>query len=249
MSGERDESGSDPAKQPILGDSAPRALPRARRAKPPPGIITAGGVDMARAHAAGIRVREGTGPDVPRDEPRVVLAVESDPRKVPTSRRLLEARAADADGARAALLPATPDEATEVSTARRSLSEKATPAPAAPPPRRRLLAPIALALGLLSLASLGVLRRARDPIAPVRVAPRVVALLRAAPTLVEPASAPPFAPSAPALTPKVVDPPAEIITPPPRPRPAPPRPAPAPRAPSPPELEPPFQLPGEKIHG
>ena len=246
MSGERDRSGSDPTKHPFLDDSAPRALPRARRAKPPPGIITAGGVDMARAHAAGIRVREGTGPDLPRDEPRVVLAVESDPRKVPTSRRLLEARAA-ADGAREALLPATPDEPTEVSTARRSRSEK--PAPDSPPPRRRLLAPIALALGVLSLTSLGVLRRARDPIAPVRVAPRVVALLRAAPTLVEPASAPPFAPSAPALAPKVVEPPVEIITPPPRPRPAPPRPAPAPRAPSPTELEPPFQLPGEKSHG
>lgn len=107
MSGEQDRRGARPADNPFfVDDDAPRPVPRAKRGKPPPAVITAGGVDMARAHAAGIRIREpGVVPRV--DEPRVVLRVETDPRRIRTPRRLLEGRDAG-DGTRAALLPLTP---------------------------------------------------------------------------------------------------------------------------------------------
>jgi hypothetical protein len=107
MSGEDDRAKTKPSKNPFFDESDAPPLPRARRMKPPPGIITAGGVDMARAHASGIQIRE-PGPEQKVDEPRVVLAVETDLRKVPTDKRLLEGRDANADGSRAAMLPGTP---------------------------------------------------------------------------------------------------------------------------------------------
>jgi len=63
---------------------------------------------MARGHASNIVVREAPVPEIPPDEPKVVIALETDPRKVPTHRRLLEGREAalsGGDGARAAMLP------------------------------------------------------------------------------------------------------------------------------------------------
>src|SRR4029079_10983314 len=65
--------------------------------------ITAGGVDMARAHASGIRVRDAATPEHPVDEPKVVVSAETDERKVPTHKKLLEGR--DAGEERSAMLP------------------------------------------------------------------------------------------------------------------------------------------------
>lgn len=83
MSGQHDQGGTTPPNPFPEQEGPPRA--RSRRQKPPPGIITAGGVDMARAHASGIQVRDAAQPEHPMDEPRVVL---SDPRKLP--KRLLD---------------------------------------------------------------------------------------------------------------------------------------------------------------
>jgi hypothetical protein len=58
-----------------------------RRAKPPPGIISAGGVDMARAHASNIQPAADTDYK-PTETAKVVLAVETDPRRVRTAPRL-----------------------------------------------------------------------------------------------------------------------------------------------------------------
>ena len=60
MSGTDDRGQAKPGKTPSFEESdvAPPARPR-KKAKPPPNIITAGGVDMARGHASGIQVREG----------------------------------------------------------------------------------------------------------------------------------------------------------------------------------------------
>jgi hypothetical protein len=75
---------------PPLPDAAPPAsapTPKVRKQKPPPGFISAGGVDMARGHAANIQPKPSAAltPAVPR----VVLSVETDPRRVPTAPRLI----------------------------------------------------------------------------------------------------------------------------------------------------------------
>jgi hypothetical protein len=76
---------------------APPAVPVRRRGKPPPGIISAGGVDMARAHASNIRPAADT--ELPRMETeKVVLSVETNPRRVQTMRNL-EALRPPTDGA------------------------------------------------------------------------------------------------------------------------------------------------------
>jgi hypothetical protein len=107
MSGENDQSrraapqGAAPAKplpsprpaaggNPFLEAAPPTAASRpaaVRRAKPPPGIISAGGVDMARAHASNIRPVADT-EHKPADTAKVVLAVETDPRRVRTIPRM-----------------------------------------------------------------------------------------------------------------------------------------------------------------
>jgi hypothetical protein len=104
MNGDDDRRQRKGGRRPAL-DGASLVPTRPRKVKPPPGIITAGGVDMARAHASGIEVRGGAAPEATPNQPRVVLAVETDPRKVPTHRRLLEGREPAEDGARAAMLP------------------------------------------------------------------------------------------------------------------------------------------------
>src|SRR3954464_3513415 len=104
MSGENDRGAPKPGGNPFFEEGAapaPRARPR--RAKPPPGIITAGGVDMARGFAADIRVRDAPAPERPHDEPKVVVAINADVRKVPTHRSLIEGREPGEE--RAAMLP------------------------------------------------------------------------------------------------------------------------------------------------
>jgi len=69
--------------------AAPAAAPRGRRGKPPPGIISAGGVDMARAHASNIRPMTSEAEQKPVDEAKVVLVAEkTDPRRMRTMRRI-----------------------------------------------------------------------------------------------------------------------------------------------------------------
>jgi hypothetical protein len=78
------------APPPLPDAAAPASAPAAkvRTPKPPPGIITAGGVDMARGHAANIQPRAQSAALTPA-VPRVVLSVETDPRRVPTAPRLI----------------------------------------------------------------------------------------------------------------------------------------------------------------
>src|SRR5580658_6170114 len=91
MSGDDDRANAKPSKNPFFDEIDAPPPARARRAKPAPGIISGAGLDMARGHASGIQIRD-TGPAQKVDEPRVVLAVETDVRKVPTDKRLLEGR-------------------------------------------------------------------------------------------------------------------------------------------------------------
>jgi len=65
-------------------ESAPQPAARPRKAKPPPGIISAGGVDMARAHASNIKLAGSE--HAAGEGPKVVLAVETDPRRARTMR-------------------------------------------------------------------------------------------------------------------------------------------------------------------
>ena len=101
--GEDDRGEAKPGKNPFLDEAGVPPV-RQRKAKPPPNIISAGGVDMARAHASNIKLRDNTAPEPTLDQPRVVVAVELDPRKIPTHRRLIEGRD-PADSARSAMLP------------------------------------------------------------------------------------------------------------------------------------------------
>lgn len=103
-SDEDDRGQAKPEKDPFF-DESEVIRPRGKRVKPPPGIISAGGVDMARAHASGIKLRDAVSPAPITDQPRVVVAVEVDPRKVPTHKRLVEGRDSSGDGTRAAMLP------------------------------------------------------------------------------------------------------------------------------------------------
>lgn len=61
---------------------------KAKKPKPPPGMITAGGVDMARGHAENIQPK-GPGAALTPAVPKVVLSVETDTRRVPTAPRLI----------------------------------------------------------------------------------------------------------------------------------------------------------------
>jgi hypothetical protein len=90
----RPAAGSNPflAEAPVVP-----APVRRRGGKPPPGIISAGGVDMARAHASNIRPAADT--ELPQMETeKVVVSVETNPRRVQTMRNL-EALRPPADGA------------------------------------------------------------------------------------------------------------------------------------------------------
>src|SRR5262249_37168459 len=67
----------------------PAEKPRGRRGKPPPGIISAGGVDMARAHASNIRPATRDSGPKPSDEAKGVLVAEKGgPRRMRTVRRI-----------------------------------------------------------------------------------------------------------------------------------------------------------------
>ena len=85
----RPASGAPP---PLPDQAAPAAAPAAkvRNAKPPPGIIMAGGVDMARGHAANIQPKTLGSAQTP-EVPRVVLSVETDSRRARTMPRLIPA--------------------------------------------------------------------------------------------------------------------------------------------------------------
>jgi hypothetical protein len=276
MSGEDDRANAKASKNPFFDELDAPPPARVRRAKPPPSVITAGGVDMARAHASGIQVKD-TGSAQKVDEPRVVLAVETDPRKVPTDKKLLEGRDASADGSRAAMLPGTPG-ATPMPAAvggtwgSRSPglpSEEATvvtaPAPAPAPVAARapddrklpLWMRVAMVVvGLLLVA--GVMKRAGlfqgdEPAAPA------VTLRTPPPPAPPPSPAPPPAVTAPAVETATAAPPQTAVAPPEPPKPAPPPAEPAPaaapprtakpvQAPGPPKptFKPPFELPSEK---
>lgn len=75
---------------PLPPEQAPAAAPAARvkKAKPPPGIITAGGVDMARGHASNIQPKALGSAQTPA-VPRVVVSAETDPRRARTMPRLM----------------------------------------------------------------------------------------------------------------------------------------------------------------
>lgn len=266
MSGEQKGGSAKPGANPFFDESEePRPLPRARRLKPPPGIISAGGVDMARAHASNIRVPGGGIPALLPDEPRVVVSVETDARKVPTHKRLLDGRDPD-DDTRSALLPGTPGEATLNSRARApsdqppALAAPPRPAPAVARPRpapEKMPAWMRVALPVvLLLLLLGIARRARlwlaapEPAPPVAVlatpapppvvveAPAVVRTVAPAPELTAEEPAPPASPRRVAPAPVA----SATVTAEAAPRVA--RPAPPPTAR--PENTPPFELPGEK---
>jgi hypothetical protein len=258
MSGDDDHGPARPEQSRVAG-AGDAPAPRARKAKPPPGIITAGGVDMARAHASGIELRDGPVPEPIADQPRVVLAVETDLRKFPTHPRLPDARALAAEGGRgvrvAAMAPATAAPAPSPSKAATRVG--GDPAPSAATGDRGLPSWLRLAFALVLLVLLvGLVQRLRAPAAPATDG--VISRELAAPpvpapvTEVERAPAgrpgvviePPVA----AVSTTVLAPVAESVPPPPTAsaevarRPV--RPPPPPPTKS--TFTPPFQLPGEK---
>jgi hypothetical protein len=252
--GDDDRRAAKPAaKNPFFDDEDAPLPVRARKAKPAPSMMTAGGVDMARAHASGIQVREAM-PDQPIEEAKVVVAVETDPRKVPTHKRLLEGREARADGTREAMLPGeggpNPWSSTAGAAVDRAASPSATaatpvPGVAAKNPQGAGWTRIALVLVVLLLAA-GVVRRASLYLAEEPAPPPVVA---APPPPVEPAPLPTAAaaktieraetaapvPEAPRPIATTAEPTATAA---PRPVRAPPPPRPT--------FQPPFELPREK---
>ena len=272
MSGDDDRANAKPSKNPFFDEIDAPPPARARRPKPPPHVITAGGVDMARGHASGIQVKD-TGPAHTVDEPRVVLAVETDLRKVPTDKKLLEGRDPNADGSRSAMLPGTPGgtpmpsaaaggwmpAAAAVPAGAPRPTEEATvvgPLPARRPADRKLpvwMRVAMVAVGLLLLA--GVLKRTGVILGDEPAAPAVTAAPR--PPAPPPPPAPPVETAA-APEPAAPAPPPPPAAPEPPPPPAPPAEpaAPAPpahtakpvQAPGPPKptFKPPFELPSEK---
>jgi hypothetical protein len=247
MSGEDDRDPAGP-ENPYLDDAdiPPPAL-RPRRAKPPPNIITAGGVDMARGHASGIPIREGKGPEAASDLPRVVIAVETDLRKIPTHRRLqaaAEAREKSAHPTPVATGAARAEGAVEAPG-----DQGAAPAP--PPETKRL--PIGLRLSfaaLLLLLLVGVVRRANAPSPSPAVTAEVILPLPPSPPAV---SALPGAPLPAASASAQAEPRPEWVVPDDPPPPAPaatsaprPRVSRAPAATTHPCFTPPFELPAEK---
>lgn len=203
MSGEQDRGGAKPARNPFFDEADAPPIRRVARPKPPPGIISAGGVDMARAHASGILIREATAAETTLDEPRVVVGVETDPRKVPTHRTLIEGREAREDGARSAMLPGAGGDA-PLWTPAAIPPPSALPPTAAPPvdPRaatierdRQALPPwmrVAVVLVLLLLVA-GLVRRLRLALA-VPDEPAVTAQVPP-PTALSPLPPPPLAPT------------------------------------------------------
>jgi hypothetical protein len=243
MSGDDDHGPSQPDSS-VVASAVAAPSPRARKAKPPPGIITAGGVDMARAHASGIELRDGPVPESIADQPRVVLAVLADLRKVPTHPRLPAAEGARA----AAVAPA-------------GAASGAAPSPAG----ARGIGPgvvagrdgglpswlrLAFALVLLVLL-VGLVQRLRAPAAPAasgvssrehaaQPEPTPAVVVEHAPaTRPGPVIEPPVA-----VVPKVDSAPAPATTASAEAARRPPRPPPAPSPKS--LFTPPFQLPGEK---
>jgi hypothetical protein len=99
--------------------SAPAA--KVRKQKPPPGFITGGALDMARGHAANIQPK-AQGAALTPAVPRVVLSVETDPRRVPTAPRLIAGGKGDSERPPPALLEAV------------AAAAAATPAPSAASP-------------------------------------------------------------------------------------------------------------------
>jgi hypothetical protein len=267
--GDDDRGRALPGRSPLLDDLAGPAALRPRKMKPPPGIITAGGVDMARAHASGIEIRSAPLSEEPTHLPRVVLSIETDPRKVPTHRRLLEAR----EGARDAILPgggrADPE----------AVAGDGGAQPEGSPPRSRDALPfwlravlLVLSLALVASAILRLQPRAQPPAVASRHSPQPAepSLQAPSPVTEPPVAAPPPSlavqsgtPRAPETVPSAAVPaqpgPRAAVSavpddtddddePPPPPRPV-KRPLPAP-PPAPPKatatFSPPFQLPSEK---
>jgi hypothetical protein len=227
---------------------------RPRRVKPPPGIISAGGVDMARAHASGITPRVSTMPEPPVNEPRVVLTVETNPQRALTQPRLQLSKAgtSDASSAHDGPLPG-------------SASDAAAPPPPADmrpfidddlivpgdsihPEGKRLPIVVRLVCLAMSLALfVGVVARARmhgrvPPAAPA--APQAIRLLEPLQVPANPASPPSLSP-APTLAEPVPTAPAPTAPGAPLVKVRRAKPAPASSS-SKPAFAPPFLLPGEK---
>jgi hypothetical protein len=100
-----------------------------RKQKPPPGFISAGGVDMARGHAGNIQPK-ALGAATP-PPPKVVLSVETDTRRVPTAPRLIAGGKGDSERPPPAVLAAAVAAgAVAGSTATPGASPWGTPAPA-----------------------------------------------------------------------------------------------------------------------
>lgn len=106
MTRKDDPQETQPTRNPFIDEPVPAPLPRLKKQRPA-GIMSAGGVDMARAYATDIHVRAAQ-PERPLAEERVVVSVETDPRRVQTERRLVDPREPTDDGTRAALLPGAP---------------------------------------------------------------------------------------------------------------------------------------------
>jgi hypothetical protein len=72
---------------PFLDEAGLTPSSRTKKHKPPPAVISAGGVDMARAHASNVQPKANLDPKTV-DVPKVVVAVETDPRRVRTGPRM-----------------------------------------------------------------------------------------------------------------------------------------------------------------
>jgi hypothetical protein len=163
------------------GTSEPWPTLRPRKVRPPPGIITAGGVDMARAHAVGIEPRISNVPEPIVHEPRVVVTVETNPTRVPTQKCLVLVRAPAASGAPRSTLPsgAVPEDMGPMAVV-----------PAEPPDDPRL--PALTVLGTHS-ASQALGTRAAPPALPLHLAPPALPLHLAPPALPPHLAPPPVA--------------------------------------------------------
>ena len=97
-------AGGAPPPLPEAGAPASSSTPKVRKQKPPPGFISAGGVDMARGHAGNIQPKVlGAATPPP---PKVVLSVETDTRRVPTAPRLIAGGKGDSERPPPAVLAA-----------------------------------------------------------------------------------------------------------------------------------------------
>ena len=97
-------AGGAPPPLPVAGSPASSPTPKVRKQKPPPGFISAGGVDMARGHAGNIQPKAlGAATPTP---PKVVLSVETDTRRVPTAPRLIAGGKGDSERPPPAVLAA-----------------------------------------------------------------------------------------------------------------------------------------------